>query len=164
MAKGRAAAIVLEEAEKQVLTALTRKHGAPQALAVRARIVLAAANGLTNKEIAAKLGVCAATVSSWRNRFAANRLDGLYDDPRPGAPRKIGDDEITSTIRKTLESLPQGATHWSLRTMAKEIGHAPSTRTASAAPSAAAAPRRDLQALLRSTVCGESPRCRWALS
>ena len=56
-----------------------------------------------------------------------NRMDGLYDEPRPGAPREIGDDEIAATIRKTLETRPKGATHWSLRTMAKEIGHAPST-------------------------------------
>ena len=56
-----------------------------------------------------------------------DRMDGLYDEPRPGAPRQIGDDEIASTIRKTLETLPKGATHWSLRTMAKAVGHAPST-------------------------------------
>jgi DNA-binding NarL/FixJ family response regulator len=68
MAKGRAVAIVLEAAEKNELTALTRKHGAPQALAERARIVIAAASGLNNKEIAAKVGVCAATVGPWRNR------------------------------------------------------------------------------------------------
>jgi transposase len=127
MAKGRAVAVVLDEAERGELTALTRKHGAPQALAERARIILAAASGLNNKEIAAKVGVCAATAGTWRNRFAENRMDGLYDEPRPGAPREIGDDEIASTIRKTLETLPKGATHWSLRTMAREIGHAPST-------------------------------------
>jgi transposase len=127
MAKGRAVAIVLDDVEKRELTGLTRKHGAPQALAERARIVLAAASGLKNKEIATKLGVCTHTVGTWRNRFAENRMDGLYDDPRPGAPREIGDDEIAATIRKTLETRPKGATHWSLRTMAKEIGHAPST-------------------------------------
>ena len=88
---------------------------------------MAAADGLNNKEIASKVGVCAATVGTWRNRFAQRRMDGLYDEPRPGAPREIGDDEIAATIRKTLETLPKGATHWSLRTMAKEIGHAPST-------------------------------------
>ena len=125
MAKGRAVAIVLEAAEKIELTALTRKHGAPQALAERARIVLAAAAGLNNKEIAGKVGVCAATAGTWRNRFAESRMDGLYDEPRPGAPRAIGDDEIATTIRKTLETRPKGATHWSLRSMAKEIGHAP---------------------------------------
>ena len=127
MAKGRAVAIVLEAAEKRDLTALTRKHGAPQALAERARIVLAAAEGLNNKEIAARVGVCAATAGTWRNRFAERRMDGLHDEPRPGAPREIGDDEIAATIRMTLETLPKGATHWSLRSMAKEIGHAPST-------------------------------------
>jgi transposase len=127
MAKGRAVAIVLEAEEKSELMALTRKHGAPQALAERARIVLAAGAGLNNKEIAAKVGVCAATAGTWRNRFAESRMDGLYDEPRPGAPREIGDDEIAATIRKTLETRPKGATHWSLRTMTKEIGHAPST-------------------------------------
>jgi transposase len=125
MAKGRAVAIVLEAAEKSELTALTRKHGAPQALAERARIVLAAASGLNNKEIAAKVGVCAATAGTWRNRFVEKRMDGLYDEPRPGAPRQIGDDEIAATIRKTLETRPKGGTHWSLRTMGKEIGHDP---------------------------------------
>jgi transposase len=127
MAKGRAVAIVLDDVEKRALTALTRKHGAPQSIAERARIVLAAAGGLNNKEIAAEVGVCAATAGTWRNRFAERRMDGLYDEPRPGAPREIGDDKIASTIRKTLETRPKGGTHWSLRTMAKEIGHAPST-------------------------------------
>jgi hypothetical protein len=93
------------------LTALTRRHGTPQALAERARIILAAASGLNNKEIATKLGVCAATADTWRNRFAERRMDGLYDEPRPGAPREIGDDEIASTIRKTMETLPKGAMH-----------------------------------------------------
>src|SRR5208337_3831651 len=127
MAKGRAVEIVLDEAEKQALTSLIRKHGAPQSLAVRACIVLAAADGLTNKEIAAKLGVCAHTAGEWRKRFAIGRLDGLYDEPRPGAPRQIGDDEIAETVRKTLETRPKGATHWSLRTMAEAVGHSPST-------------------------------------
>ena len=127
MAKGRAVAIVIDDAERRELTALTRKHGAPQILADRARIVLAAADGLNNKEIAAKVGVCAVTAGTWRNRFAARRMEGLYDEPRPGAPREIGDDEIAATIRKTLGTPPKGATHWSLRSMAKEIVHAPST-------------------------------------
>jgi DNA-binding NarL/FixJ family response regulator len=69
MAKGRAVAIVLDDVERRELTALTRKHGAPQALAERARIVLVASSGLNNKEIAAKIGVCAATVGTWRNRL-----------------------------------------------------------------------------------------------
>lgn len=127
MAKGRAVEIVLDEAEKSALAGLIRKHGAPQSVATRARIALAAANGLTNKEIAAKLDIGAHTAGVWRKRFARDRLDGLYDEPRPGAPRQIGDDEIAVTIRKTLETRPKGATHWSLRTMAKAVGHAPST-------------------------------------
>src|SRR3974377_724520 len=103
MPKGRAVAIILDEAERGELTVLVRKHGAPQALAERARIVLAASTGLNNKEIAAKVGVCAVTAGTWRNRFAENRMDGLYDEPRPGAPRQIGGDEIASLICKTLE-------------------------------------------------------------
>lgn len=89
--------------------------------------MLAAADGLRNKEIGEKLGVCAHTVGRWRNRFADARMDGLHDEPRPGAPRQIGDDEIAATIQKTLETRPKGATRWSLRTMAREISHAPST-------------------------------------
>ena len=127
MGKGRAVAIELDDVVRRELMALTRKHGAPQALAERARIVLAVAAGLRNKEIASKLGICTHTVGTRRNRFAERGMDGLYDQPRPGAPREIGDDEIASTIRKTLETRPKGGTHWSLRSMAKEIGHAPST-------------------------------------
>src|ERR671923_242234 len=125
MAKGRAVAIVLDAAEKSELTALTRKHGAPQALAERARIVLAAASGLNNKEIAAKVGVCAATAGTWRTRFAEKRMDGLYDEPRPGAPRQIGDDEIAATIRKTLETRPKGGTHWSFGRWARRSATRP---------------------------------------
>jgi transposase len=121
MAKGRAAAIVLDDVEKCELTAFDAQARAPQALADRARIVLSAPGGLKNKEIASKLGVCTHTVGTWRNRFANRRMDGLYDGPRPGAPREIGDDEIASTIRKTLETRPKGGTHRSLRSMAKEF-------------------------------------------
>jgi transposase len=127
MAKGRAVGIALGDAEQAALAALIRRHGAPQSLAVRARIVLAAAGGLTNKEIAAKLNVCAHTAGLWRNRFARDGMDGLYDEPRPGTPRQIGDDEIAAAVRKTLKTRPPGATHWSLRTMGKAVGHAPST-------------------------------------
>ena len=127
MGKGRAVSIVLDDPERQELQKLTRKHGAPQSIARRARVVLAAAKGLTNKEIAKDVGFCASTVGIWRNRYAERRLDGLFDQPRPGAPRQIGDDAIAETVRKTLETLPAGRTHWSSRAMAREIGHAPST-------------------------------------
>jgi len=127
MGKGRAVVIELTDGEERELAALTRKHRAPQAMAERARIVLAAATGLKNKEIASKLGLCTHTVGTWRNRFAERRMDGLYDEPRPGAPREISDEEIGALIRKTLETQPKGATHWSLRAMAKDVGHSPST-------------------------------------
>jgi transposase len=71
--------------------------------------------------------VDANTVGKWRRRFAERRLDGLHDEPRPGAPRRIGDDEVAAVICRTLEETPPDATHWSLRTMAAAVGHAPST-------------------------------------
>jgi hypothetical protein len=83
MGKGRAVAIELNDVVARKLMVLTRKHGAPRALAERARIVLAAAGALNNKEIASKLGVCTHTVGTWRNRFAERGMDGLYDEPRP---------------------------------------------------------------------------------
>jgi transposase len=125
---GKAAvAIELTAPERRELRSLARAHRTGQAMARRARIVLAAAAGLENKAICAEVGADANTVSKWRRRFAAHRLDGLLDEPRPGTPRKIGDDEIAETIRLTLETAPPGATHWSLRSMAKAVGHAPST-------------------------------------
>ena len=127
MAKGKASAIELSGDERRELESLARRRSTGQALATRARIVLAAAEGDTNVRIAARLGVFKSTAGRWRERFAVHRLDGLYDEPRPGAPRKIGDEAITEVIRLTLETLPKGATHWSLRSMAKTTGYAPST-------------------------------------
>ena len=86
-----------------------------------------AAEGGHNDLIAERLVLFPGTVGKWRERFARLRLDGLYDEPRPGAPRQIGDDEIADTIRLTLETRPAGRTHWSLRRMAAAVGHAPST-------------------------------------
>ena len=125
---GRTAAeIALSEAERRALLSLARAQKTGQALARRARIVLAAADGLENKAICERVEASQNTVGKWRRRFALDRLDGLYDEPRPGAPRQIGDDEIAETIRMTLEATPADATHWSLRSMAKAVGHAPST-------------------------------------
>jgi transposase len=98
-----------------------------QALARRARIVLAAASGHENKAICVAVGADANTVSKWRRRFAERRLDGLLDEPRPGAPRTIGDEEIVETTRPMLEARPPDATHWSPRSMADAVGDAPST-------------------------------------
>lgn len=125
---GKAAAeIVLTAQERSELEGLVRRRGTAQGLARRAHIVLLASEGIENKEIAARLGAMPNTVGKWRRRFAEQRLDGLYDEPRPGAPRQIGDEEIAETIRLTLETTPRDATHWSLRSMARAVGHAPST-------------------------------------
>lgn len=125
---GKAAVkIELTAAERQELELLTRARKTGQAMMFRARIVLAAAEGLENNAICADIGTSANTVAKWRRRFAAQRLDGLLDEPRPGTPRKIGDDDIAETIRRTLETRAPGATHWSLRSMSKAVGYAPST-------------------------------------
>ena len=84
--------------------------------------MLACADGLANGRVAGQLGVTRQTVGKWRNRFAADRLEGLSDEPRPGAPRKIGDDVVERVVTTTLEATPRGATHWSSRGMAKKLG------------------------------------------
>lgn len=122
-----AVSIDLTAAERNELEGMARRRRTAQGLARRARIVLAAASGLENKAIARDLGTDPNTVGKWRRRFAVDRIDGLHDEPRPGAPRQIGDDEIGETIRLTLETTPRGSTHWSLRSMAAAVGHAPST-------------------------------------
>lgn len=122
-----AVAIDLTAAERQELESLAGRRCTAQGLARRARIALLAAEGLENNEICAELDVDANTVGKWRRRFAERRVNGLFDEPRSGRPREIGDDEITETIRLTLETTPRDATHWSLRSMAQAVGHAPST-------------------------------------
>ena len=93
-----------------------------QALALGARIVLACAAGIDNKVVASRQRVTPQTASKWRARFVERRLDGLLDAPRPGAPRTIDDARVDAVIAKTLESVPEAATHWSTRTMAREAG------------------------------------------
>ncbi|WP_423919977.1 IS630 family transposase [Candidatus Poriferisodalis sp.] len=121
--RGRPTSVVeLSGEERETLERWARRPKSSQALALRCKIVLAAAQGRHNNEIAAALGCHAATVSKWRNRFASRRLDGLSDDPRPGPPRKITDAKVEEVIVKTLESAPRDATHWSTRSMAAEAG------------------------------------------
>ena len=114
--------LVLSEAEREQFMALTLRRKTGQALALRARIVLACAEGADNKLVASRQRVTPQTVSKWRARFVEHRLDGLLDAPRPGAPRSIDDTQVDAVIAKTLESVPDGATHWSTRTMAREAG------------------------------------------
>src|SRR5712692_5635185 len=122
-----AVAIELTAGERAELEGLASRRRTAQGLARRARIVLAAAAGLENQVIARTVGADENTVGKWRRRFAERRIAGLHDEPRPGAPRQIGDAEIAETIRLTLETTPPDATHWSLRSMAAAVGHAPST-------------------------------------
>jgi transposase len=114
--------IVLSDDERQTLERWARRPTSSQALAVRCRIVLACAEGLSNVEAARRLGMHAATVSKWRGRFAARRLEGLADEPRPGVPRTITDEAVEQVITKTLETTPRDATHWSTRSMARATG------------------------------------------
>jgi len=101
---------------------LARRPKSAQAIALRARIVLACAEGGNNGEVAKKLHVTGATVGKWRERFRVNRLPALLDEPRPGAPRSITDDQIENVITRTLESMPSHSTHWSTRLMAHKTG------------------------------------------
>jgi transposase len=114
--------LMLSETEREQLEALTLRRKTAQALALRARIVLACAAGADNKVVAARQRVTQQTVSKWRARFVEQRLDGLLDAPRPGAPRTIDDSHVDAVIAKTLESVPAGATHWSTRSMARDAG------------------------------------------
>src|SRR3954449_946109 len=122
MPSSTAAVVVLRDEERDQLQRWTRRRTSAQGLALRARIVLLAAEGLKNTEIAERLGVSRPPVTKWRNRFVEHRLDGLSDVPRPGRPRTIGDEKVEEVIVKTLETTPKDATHWSTRLMATEVG------------------------------------------
>jgi transposase len=122
LAMARLAALVLSDTERSELAALVRRRKTAQALALRARIVLECAGGSQNKDVAARLRLDPMTVGKWRRRFVERRLDGLYDEPRSGAPRTIDDARIEAVIVRTLESTPVDATHWSSRDMARASG------------------------------------------
>jgi transposase len=116
------AELVVSDDEREILERWARRPTTAQALALRCRIVLACAEGLSNVEVADRLGVSRMTVGKWRSRFVSDRLDGLHDEPRPGGPRSIGDDDVERVIVKTLEETPRDATHWSTRSMAQAAG------------------------------------------
>ncbi|WP_163767038.1 IS630 family transposase [Mycolicibacterium parafortuitum] len=117
-----AAEIVLTAEERAELEGWARRRTGAAGLAMRSRIVLAAADGGSNTEIAERLELSITTVRRWRNRFVVDRCDGLLDEPRPGRPRVVGDEKIKDLITATLESTPPDATHWSTRSMADHLG------------------------------------------
>jgi transposase len=122
MAGPKLEALVLSDAERATLERWARRPKSAQSLALRCRIVLECAKGGSNTEVGARIGVDRGTVRKWRSRFVLDRLDGLHDEPRPGAPRTIADDDVVAVIVKTLEETPTDATHWSTRSMAKATG------------------------------------------
>jgi transposase len=114
--------LTLSGDERAKLTDWANRPTSAQRLATRARIVLLAADGRANTAIAAHLRLTQPTVRKWRERFAARRLDGLTDDPRPGTPRTVTDEQVEAAVTRTLESTPTDATHWSTRTLGRELG------------------------------------------
>src|SRR5262249_55152189 len=113
MALGRPkVALILTEDERRRLDSLAHRSRTAPHLARRARIILACAEGQNNKTVAKRLRMSQTTVCKWRRRFVCERLGGLYDEPRPGAPRQISDEQIEQVIVRTLEAAPQGETHW----------------------------------------------------
>jgi transposase len=123
MSVGRPIALLrITESERETLDRWSRRPTTAQALAQRARIILACAEEKTNTVVAAELGVTKQMVGKWRARFVEQRLDGLLDEPRPGAPRQISDADVERVITLTLETKPDDATHWSTRSLANRAG------------------------------------------
>jgi len=120
--------------EQEQLQAWSRRPKTAQALAMRARIVLLASKGVSNSAIAAQMATTKQTVGKWRQRYLDLGLDGLLDEPRPGAPRKLTDAAIEAVLTSTLESQPESATHWSTREMARACGISRIWRAFSLAP------------------------------
>src|SRR5215217_3720997 len=114
--------LALTDEERTTLERWARRAKSRQALALRCRIVLACAEGLSNAEVVKRLGVSRPTVTKWRSRFVARRLEGLADEPRPGAARTITDEQVEQVLVATLETTPADATHWSTRSLARQLG------------------------------------------
>ena len=114
--------LLLTEEERARLQSLAHRARSQPLLARRARVVLACGDGLDNQAVAGKLRCSLGMVGKWRARFLKQRLEGLYDEPRPGAPRKVSDEQVERVVIETLESTPRGQTHWSTRELAKTTG------------------------------------------
>jgi transposase len=121
------AEVLLTVEERETLERWARRAKSSQALALRCRIVLGCADGKANTEVAAELGIWPQTVGKWRTRFVERRLEGLADEQRPGAPRKVTDEQVEAVVVATLERTPEDATHWSRASMAAESGLSKST-------------------------------------
>jgi len=119
---GPKAELVVTDQQRPELERLARRARTNRHVAFRAKTVMACAEGLTNVAVAVQLRTSAGTVSKWRKRFVAHGVDDLFDEPRPGAPRKISDEDVEAVIVKTLETKPKGRTHWSTRKMAQHAG------------------------------------------
>lgn len=119
--------IALTPEARSELQAMVRSRSLPHSLVRRAKIVVMSADGVDNKSIAEKLGLSRATVGKWRTRFLRQGLAGLYDEPRPGGPRSVTDEQVASLIRRTLQTKPKDATHWSCRSIAPETKLSKST-------------------------------------
>src|SRR5215204_3163229 len=115
-------ALTLSTEERTRLESLAHRSRSHSLLARRARVILACAEGLDNKAAAKKLRCSPGMVGKWRARFLKTRVEGLHDEPRPGSPRKISDEQVEKVIIQTLESTPRGQTHWSTRELAKVTG------------------------------------------
>lgn len=123
----RLAPMTVPGSDRELLARWTRRQTSANALATRARIVLASASGESNDRIAARLKLTPQTVGKWRARYVARGIDGLLDEPRPGAPRSVSDEQVEQVLALTLEALPTDATHWSTRAMAQRTGLSQST-------------------------------------
>ena len=119
----------LTEVERAQLVAWSRRATSANALAVRSRIVLAAAEGMSTSAVARRLDVSVGTARRWRARFVGEGLEGLLDEPRPGRPRTVADEQVEAVITRTLETTPKDATHWSTRSLAAELGMSQSAIT-----------------------------------
>ena len=155
--------LILSAAERETLQNWSRRPKSAQALALRARMILRCAEGRTNTQVAEQVQVRIATVGKWRQRFVERRLDGLLDEPRPGAPRKVSDADVERALTMTLESTPKDATHWSTRSLAKEAGLSRSTVGPSPCSRIAARPSSFPRTRCLSTKCAILWACIWTL-